>query len=283
MKVARIFIYLIFVTSIGFASSLLVNVVTGEEDTTKSAHKTDDHAEQGGSHDAKGEHKTENKAEHKTEAKKDESGHRSAENNPSSDSSESCLVNELAIEDLKKSKAQIEVKEKEIAAKESEIKVKEEALKEELKKLEKIREEIDHLKTAKKKEEDQKVSRLTETVLTMSPRAASKMFVNMDEKLAVDVMLKMDTDKLAKVLGLMDPVNSSRLSELMAGVQKKVVKNSLGSEMKGGEQKNGRNISHVNEQQPRNQSKQQQPVFDPKQQAQQTAGSAAAEKDKKSN
>lgn len=156
--------------------------------------------------------------------------------------SSSCLVDESALEDIKKSKQQNENKAKELAVKETELKAREQALSEQLKNLEKIREEISQIKKEKNKEADQKIAQLTETVLTMSPKAAAKMLSALDEKLSVEIMLKMDTQRLAKIMNLMDSSHSSKLSELMAGNVSK------GSESQNGSNINGRKPTNAESQ-----------------------------------
>jgi hypothetical protein len=52
----------------------------------------------------------------------------------------------------------------------------------------------------------------------MSPKAASAMLSTLDDALAVSAISRMDTLKLAKVMNVMDPSRSSKLSELLTGV-----------------------------------------------------------------
>jgi len=131
----------------------------------------------------------------------------------------SCVVDEAAIEDIRKAKEANEAKAKELASKEAELKIKEQTLMDQLKKLEKTREEISQIQESKKEEFQLRVQQLTDMILTMSPKAAAKMLSTLDEKLSVEVMTRMDSPKLAKIMNIMDPVHSSRLSERMTGVE----------------------------------------------------------------
>jgi flagellar motility protein MotE (MotC chaperone) len=140
---------------------------------------------------------------------------------PGKSSAPSCLVDELALEDVKKSKALNELRAKELQTRESELKVKEQALNEQLKKIEKIRDEINHSQLLKSEADEAKIQQLTDTILGMSPRTAAKVLSSVDEKLAITIMYRMDYAKLAKIMNLMDSASSSRLSEKMAGVSKK--------------------------------------------------------------
>lgn len=129
-----------------------------------------------------------------------------------------CLANEAAIEDLRKGRAENEAKAKELASKEADLKVREQALTLEIHKLEDLRDEISKTQDVQKKAHAEKVAKLVETFLTMSPKAAAKILSTLDDDLAVDAMTQMDTQRLAKIMNLIEPARSSQLSELMAGV-----------------------------------------------------------------
>lgn len=124
----------------------------------------------------------------------------------------------MLVDDLNKRRDQIEAKEKELQTKELELKAREQAMAEELKKIEATRDDIAKIDHIRRKENEDKVTKLVETFQTMSARACSRIMSDLDETLAVATMSKMDTEKLAKVLNVMDPKKSSRLTELLAGV-----------------------------------------------------------------
>jgi flagellar motility protein MotE (MotC chaperone) len=129
-----------------------------------------------------------------------------------------CLTDPAALEDIKKAKENNNALQKKLKAKEKELELKEQALNEEFKKIEIVRDQISQTVGAKKKESEEKVAKLVETILTMSPRAAAKMLSTIDDELAVAVVSQMDTQRLAKILNVMEPKRSSKLSEMMAGV-----------------------------------------------------------------
>lgn len=134
---------------------------------------------------------------------------------------ERCIADAAAIEDIRKAREVNALKAKELASQEAELNVREKNLTEQLKKLEVIREDISKVRAVKKEETETKIQQLTDVLLTMNPKAAAKMLGTLEEDLAIEIMLKLDTQRLSKYLGLMDPAMSSRLSEKMVGVSRK--------------------------------------------------------------
>ena len=145
------------------------------------------------------------------------------------------MVNASAVQDLQKQRADLSVKQKELATKESELQQREKSIAEEMKKLDILRDTIEKTQALNKAQQDAKVNRLVETVLTMSPKAAAKLLSSVNETLAVSVMNLMDTARLGKILNVMDTGHSSRLSELMTGVLKSKKAVQTASNEKGGE------------------------------------------------
>lgn len=131
------------------------------------------------------------------------------------------IATEAAIEDIRKAREEIETKQRELAAKEADLKAKEQALSEEIKKLGQLRDLITKTQAAQKKESEEKVGRLVETLLAMSAKAASRLLGSLDENLAVAVMSQMETQRLGKILNVMETRKSAHLSELMAGILRK--------------------------------------------------------------
>jgi flagellar motility protein MotE (MotC chaperone) len=170
--------------------------------------------------ESKNEAKNEAKPEPKREPKSQPQGDTQAETKVQTSQASGCLVDPVALDDIQAARKKNELKSKELAAKEAELKVKEEMLKEQLSQLEHMRNEISHIQATKIEENAQKIQQLTETILKMSPKAAAKVIATLDEQLAVDIMLRMDTISLAKVMNLMSPERSSKLSERIAGVVK---------------------------------------------------------------
>jgi flagellar motility protein MotE (MotC chaperone) len=161
--------------------------------------------------------------------------------------STACLTSEVAFEDMKKNRAEIEAQKKEIAKKEADLKSREKILNEELKRLEELRDIVSKVQQVKKKEDSEKVAKLVETILTMSPKAAAKMIANLDDQLAVESMLQMDTVKLAKIMNLLDPKKSSQLSELMAGNSRSNLKEKGGEIKYANANTNANDRSHGDE------------------------------------
>ncbi len=123
-----------------------------------------------------------------------------------------------AISDVKKQRELLSRREKDLENREEELKKKEQAIASELAKLEELRNEISKLDETRRKENEEKVAKLVETLETMSPKSASQLIAGIDEALAVSAITKMTTPKLAKIMNIMDPQKSSRLTELMSGV-----------------------------------------------------------------
>ena len=160
-----------------------------------------------------------------------------------------CLAGAATLEDLRAQRARLAEKEKELSAKEAELTALKAAIQEEFERLEGARSDIARMDELKKKENEEKVAKIVETVEAMSPKAASQMFAQLDEALAVTAMQRLATPKLAKMMNLMEPKRSSRLTELLAGVVRArgqaLPSVSLGAAAtttnpgKGGESKNG--------------------------------------------
>lgn len=171
-----------------------------------------------------------------------------------------CLTDPSVLEEIQAQRDGIASARKELAAKEEELKQREQVISEELKKLDLLRDEITKKDNLNKKEAEAKVNKLIETFGTMSPKTAAKVITELDDVLAVAVIAKMDTDKLAKIMAQLDPKRASRLNELFAGVARvkpvSVAANisSQAAEAKatslkqeGGEKNDGKNISSTND------------------------------------
>ena len=143
---------------------------------------------------------------------------RVAQPTASFDKGGACLADPAAVEDIKKRREELDARQKDIASRDTELKAREKAVDDELKKMENIRDEIVKIDEARKKENDEKVAKLVETFETMSSKAAARVLSELDETLAVASMARMDTQRLAKVMNVMDPAKSSRLTEILAGV-----------------------------------------------------------------
>lgn len=150
---------------------------------------------------------------------------------------EACLT-QSAIDDLRSAREKVEQKEKELAARELELKALETAAQEELQKLQQARADILKMDELRKKENEGKVAKIVATVETMSPKSAAQLIAALDEPLATIAIQKMDTVKLAKIMNVMEPGKSSRLTELLAGVNRSIGAGNL--KQKGGEKDGGK-------------------------------------------
>lgn len=126
-----------------------------------------------------------------------------------------CLVDQKALGELKKQRTTYEEKLKALSDKESELEKREQAVKEEFAKLQALKSEIQGVKLEQKKQADEKVAKFVETVEAMSPKAASALLSKVELPLAVSAASKMTTQRLAKIMNLMDPVKASQLTEAM--------------------------------------------------------------------
>ncbi|MEK6705089.1 MAG: hypothetical protein AABZ06_04825 [Bdellovibrionota bacterium] len=132
--------------------------------------------------------------------------------------SAACLAGTAAVEDMQRSRENLEKFEKELAVRKTELESREKAVEEELKKLEAARNEIIQMDQARKKENEARVGKVIELLESMSPKSASQLLASLDDELAVAAMGKMVTVKLAKIMNIMEPSRSSKLSEILAGV-----------------------------------------------------------------
>ena len=159
-----------------------------------------------------------------------------------------CLLSESALEDLKQRRLELDAREHALATQETELKAGKAALEEELKKISSVRDAIVKLQTLHKKDQEEKVAKLVEAFETMSPKASSQLLSGVDEVLAVEAMGKISTQKLAKIMNVMETRALTRLTERMAGVTqatKKLASNGAlevtDQSRKGGDQYDGQN------------------------------------------
>ena len=147
------------------------------------------------------------------------SGGETAEQNAGgSRESGGCLTDPSVLDEIRAQRESLAKAQKELAAKEQELKDRETAVAEEIKKVQSIRDEINKTDELRKKQNEEKVAKVIETLETMSPKASAKMLAELDNVLAVEVLIKMDTAKLAKIMNLLDPKRASELTEMLAGV-----------------------------------------------------------------
>jgi len=138
--------------------------------------------------------------------------------NTMSASASSCLSDPIVLDEIKKKREEIDLKWKELAARDAELKARETAINEELKKLQETRDDIAKLEDSQRKGNEEKISKVVETLENMSPKASAQMLSTLDDGLAVAAISQMSTPKLAKVMNVMEPARASKLTELLAGV-----------------------------------------------------------------
>jgi flagellar motility protein MotE (MotC chaperone) len=157
-----------------------------------------------------------------------------------------CLADPAAVEDLQRRRDELDARDKDLKTRETELKARERALEEELQKIAAVREDIEKIEGARKKESSDKVAKLVETFETMSPKAASALMTTLDESLAVAAMAKISTAKLARIMNSMEPRKSARLSELLAGVvrTRSAIQGTTNQSAKGGEKHDGQTEQH---------------------------------------
>lgn len=129
-----------------------------------------------------------------------------------------CLSDEDSIKDFQDMKRELAKKDQDLKHREEEIAAKERALEEELKKLDKVRDEIKLASGIGDAKGEEKISKLAETFESMNPKAAAAIVITIDERLAVEAMTRLSSTKLGKILAAMDPNKSGNLAEKIAGV-----------------------------------------------------------------
>ena len=193
------------------------NGVSAEKTTEKTVEKTAEKTTEKGS-EKEG---AANEAKHaSTEPGAEHGKEKEEEKDPKLDASnpDACLVDQTALEDLKKRRSELEKKNKELAERETELKSRERAVEEQIKKMEEVRDQITKGDDLKKKENQEKIAKIVETIESMSPKAAANLIASIDETLAIAAITQVSTPKLAKMMNIMEPARAFRLTELLAGV-----------------------------------------------------------------
>lgn len=128
---------------------------------------------------------------------------------------ESCLVDQRALEDIKKHREEIKTKEENIVKREQEIEAKEKALQEEFTRLKEIRDQINLVETQTDAKLEEQTAKLVETLEKMNPKKAAKILSDVQDRLAVSAMMRLPTDKLAKIMNNVDSERSVKLAQYM--------------------------------------------------------------------
>jgi flagellar motility protein MotE (MotC chaperone) len=149
-------------------------------------------------------------------------------------SAEDCIVSPAALSDIRDQKAKLIEKERALESRTQEIVERETHLNEEMKKLEELRKEINASANLIDQKNEEKIARIVETLGNMSAKKAAKIVENLDDKISVAALSRLDTDKLAKVMGSMSPIVSARLTELMTLGKSKISRKEALSTESGG-------------------------------------------------
>jgi flagellar motility protein MotE (MotC chaperone) len=136
------------------------------------------------------------------------------------DPNSGCLADPAVLDDIRSQRDKLAEMKKALDERDAELTKREQAVAEEIKKIETARAAIEKIEDSKKDISEEKVAKLVETFETMSPKASAKVLADLDERLAVATITRMDTAKLSKIMNLMEPQRSVRLTELLAGVGK---------------------------------------------------------------
>lgn len=127
-----------------------------------------------------------------------------------------CLASEEVIRDLESREKKIKQREEALVEKEKELAAQKVAIKEEMNKLEIRQGEIQSTRAKELAANEEKVSKLIETLETMSPKAAAAVLGGVDEELAVTALSRLTSVKAGKILSNLKNDKSSKLSEMMA-------------------------------------------------------------------
>jgi flagellar motility protein MotE (MotC chaperone) len=121
---------------------------------------------------------------------------------------------------LEERKQVLDTKETELAKLEEELQKQKLELEDRVKELEKIRTKIADRLTERVGVDQDRVGKLVEIYSNMKPVNAAKVFEDIDEDLAVEVLGKMKKKNMAEILNLLKPDKAQRLSERFAGYKR---------------------------------------------------------------
>lgn len=156
-------------------------------------------------------------ADKKEDKQKEES--KKEEKKPSSElATDNGDINHL--QKLVERKKQLDDRESELTRTEEEIVKQKEEIEKRMKELEDMRSKISTVLEDKVKIDEQKVDSLTQMYSSMKPPQAAKVFENMDEDLAVEILGRMKKKNAADVLNLLKPEKAQAISEKYAGYRR---------------------------------------------------------------
>ena len=130
--------------------------------------------------------------------------------------SRECIASEEVVADIEAREKKIKEKEEALKEREKELAAQQSAVREELSKLESKKGEDRSVRQREAAAREEQVNRLMETFEGMSPKAAAQVIGGIDEDLAVMALGRLTSLKAGKILGILKPEKSARLSEMMA-------------------------------------------------------------------
>jgi len=110
----------------------------------------------------------------------------------------------------------LDKRESEIATKEGLLEVSQKKLDQRIATLQALKDEIQSLLGQLDEQEEQQMQALTKLYNSMKPKAAAKIFTNLDEAVLLQVASRMKADTLAKVMAAMPPQKASALTAALA-------------------------------------------------------------------
>lgn len=155
---------------------------------------------------------------------------------PSESDDKACLVDRTALLDLEKRRAALDERQKILDAREGDLAAREKVISEQLGMLEEIKKQITGVKEENIRKNEAQIAKIIETIETMSPKSGAALLGGLSDPLAVTVMERVSSPKLAKILAGMDPKKVSHLTELLATGRKT-------SNPKGGEKGDANTIN----------------------------------------
>ena len=158
-----------------------------------------------------------------TKVKKEEknSSDKNADKQSESDSKKSWSEEEVkAFSKLEERKRELDEREAELQKLEEELHQQKVTLDDKIKQLEKMRQNIGAVLKDRTVADSEKVDRLVEFYSNMKPQNAAKIFEEINEGLAVELLSRLKKKNAADIMNLIKPDKAQRLSEKFAGYRK---------------------------------------------------------------
>lgn len=121
---------------------------------------------------------------------------------------------------LQKRKEELDQRELELAKLEEELQKQKVELEEKLKDLDKVRQGVASVLKERISVDSEKLDRLVEFYSNMKPQNAAKIFEEVDESLAVEILGRLKKKNAAEIMNLVKPDKAQRLSEKYTGYRR---------------------------------------------------------------